>query len=311
MTDAERLAKLRRTRGGHRGSAKRLVGELEAEIATADSEVDLVRLSQLKRILEEKIETLKRLDEQVLDFIEEESEISEDIEEADGYKAMVYAAIIKAEKFSTGAPVKRAVSVINPVHTESPSMTVATVTTEAVATPDISLASVVPFSVSETPTVVTAPVTVPTSPSTDSHSFGSVTHTTTTAVASSGVLTSSLASNTVTSTVSAIPLVSSVASSASTPTISASATKASVKLPKLTLSPFSGDLTQWFTFWDSFQAAVHDSALAGVDKFNYLKSLLSGVALESIQGLTLSDANYVEAVSILHKRFGNWQQIIE
>ena len=58
--------------------------------------------------------------------------------------------------------------------------------------------------------------------------------------------------------------------------------KTSVKLPKLTLRPFSDDLTQLFTFWDSFIAAVHNnSQLVDVDKFNYLKSLLSGMALEA------------------------------
>ena len=88
--------------------------------------------------------------------------------------------------------------------------------------------------------------------------------------------------------------------------------KTSVKLPKLTLRPFSGDLTQWFTFWDSFIAAVHNnSQLVDVDKFNYLKSLLSGVALEAVQGLALTDANYKEAVTILQRRFGNRQQIID
>ena len=85
-----------------------------------------------------------------------------------------------------------------------------------------------------------------------------------------------------------------------------------MRLPKLTLRSFSGDLTQWFTFWDSLSAAVHNnSQLVSVDKFNYLKSLLSGTALEAIQGLTLTDANYNEAVTILQKRFGNRQQIID
>ena len=77
-------------------------------------------------------------------------------------------------------------------------------------------------------------------------------------------------------------------------------TKTSVKLPKLVLRPFTGDLTQWFTFWDSFNAAVHTKIqLAKVDKFNYLKTLLSSAALEAIQGLSLTDANYNEAVGIL------------
>ena len=56
---------------------------------------------------------------------------------------------------------------------------------------------------------------------------------------------------------------------------------------------------------------MRNSTLVGVTKFIYLKPLLSGVALESIQGLTLSDANYAESVSIPHSRFGNRQRIID
>ena len=84
-----------------------------------------------------------------------------------------------------------------------------------------------------------------------------------------------------------------------------------VKLPKLSLKPFNGDITNWTTFWDSFKSAIHEnSALSEIDKFNYLKSLLERSARESIAGLALTAANYREAVSILQKRFGNKQQII-
>ena len=84
-----------------------------------------------------------------------------------------------------------------------------------------------------------------------------------------------------------------------------------MKLPKLTLQPFDGDLTTWTPFWDSFKAAVHDNdGLSEVDKFNDLRGLLQHTALESISGLSLTGANYQEAVLILSKRFGNKPQII-
>ena len=84
-----------------------------------------------------------------------------------------------------------------------------------------------------------------------------------------------------------------------------------MKLPKLTLQPFDGDLTTWTLFWDSFKAAVHNNdGLSQVDKFNYLKGLLQRTALESISGLSLTGANYREAVLILSKQFGNKPQII-
>ena len=84
-----------------------------------------------------------------------------------------------------------------------------------------------------------------------------------------------------------------------------------VKLPKLVLKKFGGDPTDWTTFWDSFESAVHmNPDLTGMDKFNYLHSLLERTAAEAISGLKVTAANYEEAISILKKRFGNKQQII-
>lgn len=80
---------------------------------------------------------------------------------------------------------------------------------------------------------------------------------------------------------------------------------------KLSIKPFSGDLTQWTTFWDSFNSAIHENpTLSDIDKFNYLRSFLERSARESIAGLALTAHNYKEAISILQKRFGNTQQII-
>lgn len=82
-----------------------------------------------------------------------------------------------------------------------------------------------------------------------------------------------------------------------------------VKLPKLMLKPF--DITAWNPFLDSFKAGIHDNtALSDVDKFNYLKGPLQRAALDAISGLSLTGANYREAVSILEKIFGNKPQII-
>ena len=84
-----------------------------------------------------------------------------------------------------------------------------------------------------------------------------------------------------------------------------------VKLPKLSLKSFNGDITTWTTFWDSYESAIHsNTSLSDIDKFNYLKSLLERSAHEAIAGLTLTSANYHEAVAILKKRFGSRQQIL-
>ena len=78
-----------------------------------------------------------------------------------------------------------------------------------------------------------------------------------------------------------------------------------VKLPKLVLNRFNGDLTKWSTFWDSSESSVHNNpSLSGVDKFNYLHTLLEGTTSEAISGLKLTSANYEEAIAVLKKRFG-------
>ena len=82
-----------------------------------------------------------------------------------------------------------------------------------------------------------------------------------------------------------------------------------VKLPKLSLPHFSGNVTKWTTFWDSFESAVHNNDdLTDVDKFNYLRSFLECTAYEAIYGLTLSSANYQEAIDVLHKQFSDKQE---
>ena len=83
------------------------------------------------------------------------------------------------------------------------------------------------------------------------------------------------------------------------------------KLPKLHIAKFSGDVTKFRTFWDSFDSAVNQNpSLSAIDKFNYLQGLLDGPAAAAIQGLTLSEANYTTALALLKERFGKTQQVI-
>ena len=75
MSTAERLSKLKRTRGGHRWSTKRIMAELEEELIASLSELDLVKILQLKKHLEEKLPVLEKFDTEILDLLEEEEEI--------------------------------------------------------------------------------------------------------------------------------------------------------------------------------------------------------------------------------------------
>ena len=83
------------------------------------------------------------------------------------------------------------------------------------------------------------------------------------------------------------------------------------RLPKLSLPTFSGSPLLWQSFWDSFEAAVHNNpSLTGVEKFNYLRAQLEGEAARTVGGFPLTNANYEQSISLLKTRFGKQQRII-
>ena len=164
-------------------------------------EPEKVKLAQLKLALEEKLGILRRLDEEILALIEDETDVLANIEEADALTQRIYEQLVRIDACFNVAPAV------------------------------------------ETGAGTTAPV------------------------ASSGM---------------------------------------QAKLPKLSLPIFHGDVTEWPTFWDSYEAAVHKNAsLSDVEKFTYLRSLVSKGAKDTISGLALTAANYVEAISLLENRYGN------
>jgi len=96
----------------------------------------------------------------------------------------------------------------------------------------------------------------------------------------------------------------------SAPQISTSSTQFS-KLPKLTLPTFDGDILQWQRFWDSFESSIHSNGnLTDVQKFGYLKAQLEGAAAMTVEGFTLTNANYTRAVELLRERNGQNCKII-
>ena len=100
-TMAEALAKKKKVRGGHRASATQMVqavGEMIAAFeAEPTSELNVKRLLQLKLSLEEKLSTLKQLDEEILDLVDGEA-VEEEIEQADAFKEKIYAATVNIDK---------------------------------------------------------------------------------------------------------------------------------------------------------------------------------------------------------------------
>ena len=83
-----------------------------------------------------------------------------------------------------------------------------------------------------------------------------------------------------------------------------------ISLPKLELPKFGGDVVEWSSFWDSFNAAIGSQQMPSVRKLTYLQSLLKGEAAACIEGLAITDASYPVACDLLEKRFGRKERII-
>ena len=84
------------------------------------------------------------------------------------------------------------------------------------------------------------------------------------------------------------------------------------KLPRLTLPTFDGKITEWPSFWDSFNATINSSKeISDVDKFKYLSSCLQGEAKETLKGFSLTDKQYEPAMKHLKSRYDDKGYIIQ
>ena len=84
-----------------------------------------------------------------------------------------------------------------------------------------------------------------------------------------------------------------------------------VRLPKLEMKKFGGDLMAWPEFYETFKVSIHDNyELSDVERFSYLKTYVFGEAASCIQGLPLTPGNYFQAIKLLEDRFGNKQLIV-
>ena len=146
----------------------------------------------LQLTLKEKLETIKKLDAEIVDLIDNDTILTEKIEQVDSYKETLFSALLKVDKILKNPP----------------------------ATPPTSVAAA----------LLATTATPPAKPN-------------------------------------------------------------SVRLPKLHLRYFNGDLTKWTGFWESFEAVVDSNPdLSSIKKFNYLSSLLENTAREAIAGLSLTEA---------------------
>ena len=88
-------------------------------------------------------------------------------------------------------------------------------------------------------------------------------------------------------------------------TLSTSSDRTGVKLPKLDVPTFDGNILNWRSFWEQFRVSVHNrTSISDSEKLVYLQqSLRDGSAKNVIEGLSRSGDNYSEAVECLQARF--------
>ena len=98
---AEALVKKKRIRAGHKGSATKTVHQITETLGGAIPDRD--RLSLLRITLNEKLDTIKTLDAEIVDLIDHKGELAEEIEQADTYKETLYGCVLKVERFLSDA----------------------------------------------------------------------------------------------------------------------------------------------------------------------------------------------------------------
>ena len=83
-----------------------------------------------------------------------------------------------------------------------------------------------------------------------------------------------------------------------------------IKLPKISMPIFSGDITEWETFRDQFESQIHSRPISTISKFVYLRKALRGQAFESIKGYRTTTAGYNDAWNFLCERYGDQQKVL-
>ena len=72
-----------------------------------------------------------------------------------------------------------------------------------------------------------------------------------------------------------------------------------IKLPKLQIRKFRGKFSDWFPFWNTFEAEIDSTDLPAVSKFGFLKELLEPKIRADIDGLPFTTEGYERAKNIL------------
>ncbi|XP_065903951.1 uncharacterized protein DDB_G0290587-like [Dysidea avara] len=154
---SEGLSRRRKIRGGHRGSATRMVHEIYEAMESTDERNSMVtKLEQCKISLEEKLEIIRQQDDEILELVGDE-EVEHEIDEADTFSGRVHRAIIDATRAIEVklVPTSTQVTVSNPTTTDE---------TSAPSTEASTVAAATTSAATETPTGTAAATTSATVP---------------------------------------------------------------------------------------------------------------------------------------------------
>ena len=92
---AEALAK-KRIRAGHKASATKTMGKIDDILGVGSP--DTSTLSLMKLTLLEKLETIKVLDSEIVELIDDEATVTTEIEQTDRYRETSHSYLLKIEK---------------------------------------------------------------------------------------------------------------------------------------------------------------------------------------------------------------------
>ncbi|KAJ8979702.1 hypothetical protein NQ317_000987 [Molorchus minor] len=94
---------------------------------------------------------------------------------------------------------------------------------------------------------------------------------------------------------------------------SSSLSKRQIKLPKIELKKFSGEITEWLPFWAQFSRIHKDEHIANEDKFQYLiqSTVSKSRARLLVESYPQTSENYLKAIESLKSRFGREDLLIE
>ncbi|XP_055623360.1 uncharacterized protein LOC129766789 [Toxorhynchites rutilus septentrionalis] len=96
--------------------------------------------------------------------------------------------------------------------------------------------------------------------------------------------------------------------SANSPQISTSV----VRLPKIDLPSFDGEIDNWIPFYDAYRSLIHNNKnLAAVDKFHYLMAALKYPVKKLLDTTNITGDNYKIAWDLLVSRYDNKRLLIK